>query len=99
MNKTIANVQTVDRNVNQLQQNIQQAMKPILNNPMQYGNFISTTLNVGKNVIPIGLQQTQQGWIIMDIDGAAIIYRSTPLNSTNLSLNSSAKVDVIIYVF
>jgi hypothetical protein len=53
----------------------------------------------GTTIINHGLGKMQQGWFIVDINGAATIYRSQPLNDKTLILNSSAAVIVSIGVF
>jgi hypothetical protein len=40
-----------------------------------------------------------QGWMITDINAAAAIYRSAPLNNLTLTLNASAACIVNIGVF
>ena len=45
------------------------------------------------------LGRLQQGWIILDVNGAATIYRSQPFNATTLTLTSSAAVTVNVGVF
>jgi hypothetical protein len=45
------------------------------------------------------LDRIMQGWMITDINGAATIYRSQPLNSKTLTLTSNAAVTVNLYVF
>ena len=46
-----------------------------------------------------GLQQTMQGWMITDINAAATVYRSQPLNDKTLTLTSSAACTVDLVVF
>lgn len=45
------------------------------------------------------LGRVQQGWFLVDIDGAATIYRSQPFNDKTLILTSDAAVTVNIGVF
>lgn len=75
-------------------------LDPLLKNPI---NGISILSNVqlidGSTVINHGLGQLQQGWFLIDIDGAATIYRSQPFSTTTLTLVSSAAVTVSIGVF
>lgn len=53
----------------------------------------------GATVINHLLGRKMQGWVIVDINGAATIYRSSPLNDKTLTLTSSAAVTVNIEVF
>lgn len=39
------------------------------------------------------------GWIIVDVDAAATIYRSQPLNDITLTLTSNAVATVNLWVF
>jgi hypothetical protein len=75
-------------------------LNPLLRNPL---NGISTLENIslktGENVINHLLGQVQQGWIIVDIQGAATVFRSAPFNSKTLTLTASAPVIVSIGVY
>lgn len=75
-------------------------LNPLIKNPL---NDVSIIPNVklinGVNNINHLLQQTQQGWFLIDIQGAATIYRSAPFNNTTLTLTSNAAVTVSIGVF
>lgn len=104
MIKQLALVQTQDRNVNQLQQNIKQTLQPILNNPLVDG-LVKTAvqLQTGNNTIPHGLGRTLQGWIPVRYHGAwAQIYDLQDTNqdaSTTLILNASAPAEIDLYLF
>ena len=75
-------------------------LNPFLGLPFNNVNILpSLTLKSGQNVINHLLGQMQQGWVIVDIQGPATIYRSEPFNSKTLSLTSSAAVTVTIGVF
>jgi len=66
-------------------------------------NDVSILKNVvlinGVTVVPHKLTQTMQGWRIVDINGAATIYRSAPFNAKTLTLTSNAAVTVALEVF
>lgn len=75
-------------------------LDPWLGNPVSGIRILSNVvLNNGTTVINHGLGQVQQGWFLVDIQGAATIYRSAPFNDLTLTLVSSAKVTVSIGVF
>ena len=75
-------------------------LDPVLANPQTNMRIIpNVQLINGATVINHGLQQMQQGWILVDVQGAATIYRSQPFNSTNLTLTSNASVTVSIGVY
>lgn len=97
-------VQTTDRTINQLQQNIAQAVQPLLSNAQNLGGLLtSISLNVGSNTINHGLDRTLQGWSIVRLRSTfAQIYDTQDSNqspSKTLLLTSDTAVVVDIYVF
>lgn len=75
-------------------------LDPIIANPITNPRILKNiSLASGNTTINHGLDQTQQGWYITDINGAATIYRSQPFNNKTLTLTSSAAVTVDIGVF
>lgn len=75
-------------------------LNPVLANPMTNMAILkNVVLASGNNTIPHLLQQNQQGWVILDIQGAATIYRNGAFNDTYLYLHSSAGVTCNIGVF
>lgn len=75
-------------------------LDPMLSNPLNKVTILkSVPLASGTNVINHLLGRAQQGWFIVDIQGAATIYRSAPFNNLTLTLHSSAAVTVSIGVF
>lgn len=101
--RSIALVQTDDRKVNQLQQNLKQALDPLLQNPLVNGYVIANTnLVSGDNTISHGLNRPLQGWFPVLIDAAVAIYDNQSSNttpSTTLILNSSGTATISLYVF
>ena len=75
-------------------------LDPLLLNP---ANSISILKNIslinGVNTINHRLGEVPNGWFIIDINGAAQVYRSQPLNSLTLTLTSNAAVIVSLGVF
>jgi hypothetical protein len=75
-------------------------LNPIIASPT---NNISILKNIqlknGANMINHLLGKLPQGWLILDIDGAATIYRSQPFNDLILTLTSNAAVTVTLGVF
>ena len=94
---------TLDRTVNQLQQNVRQVLDPIASNPITSGNLMTgVVLATGNNTIKHGLNRPLQGWIICGQNAAASFYDLQATNqdtSQYLILNSSAAVTVSIYCF
>lgn len=75
-------------------------LNPIIANPMTNMNILTNVvLASGTNVINHGLGRTQRGWVVTDIQGAAVIYRNASFNNVTLSLHSDAGVTVSIGVF
>lgn len=104
MSTSIALVQTQDRTVNQLQQNIRQAVDPLLSNPENLGLLItSVILSIGSNTINHGLGRVLQGWSIVRLRNTfAQIYDTqdgNPSPAKTLLLTSDTLVTVDLYVF
>lgn len=75
-------------------------LNPWLKNPMSAGVFVKDqALILGVTVINHKLGRTPQGWMIVDIQGVATIYRSAAFNDLTLTLTSSAAVTASLYVF
>lgn len=72
----------------------------LLKNPSLQSCLITgVPLVNGVSVINHRLGRTMQGWRLADINGAASIYRSAPLNDLTLTLTSNAAVVVNLEVF
>jgi hypothetical protein len=75
-------------------------LDPVLGNPLVQGNLLTgIALINGVTVINHKLSRQMQGWIIVDQNAAATVYRSAALNSSTLSLTSNAAVTVALWVF
>ena len=75
-------------------------LNPLLANPFNNITILPTvSLTTGVNNINHLLGRMQKGWIIIDIQGPATVYRSQPFNNTTLTLTSSANVTLTIGVF
>ena len=73
---------------------------PVLANPMTNLSILrGVHLVAGDNQISHLLQAKQQGWVILDIDAPATIYRNQPFNDIYLFLNASAPVVITLGVF
>lgn len=53
----------------------------------------------GVTVVNHKLSRQMQGWIIVDQDAGATIYRSAPLNSTTITLTSNAACNISLWCF
>lgn len=89
-----------DRDFMLMQTNWASQLNPALANPLNSANILKgVNLINGVTVINHLLGRMMQGWFITDINGAATVYRSAPMNATTLTLTSSAQVTVNIGVF
>lgn len=75
-------------------------LNPLIANPLNDLSILkNVALGIGETKIPHLLGRMQQGWMILDVNGVATIYRSKPLESLFLYLTSSAAVTVQLGVF
>lgn len=75
-------------------------LNPLLNSPLSSSLILQgVVLATGNNVINHKLSRKLQGWALVDVNGAATIYRSAPKNELTLTLNSNASVVVDLLVF
>lgn len=75
-------------------------LNPVLENPITNLLILSNIrLTIGTNIINHKLDRNQQGWIIVDLQGAVIPFRNAPFNNKTLSLSVSAPVTCSIGVF
>lgn len=100
---SLAQVQSDDRVLNMFQANVAAALIPTFNNPLINGRMITgKVLASGSNIINHGLGRDLQGWFIVGINGAAVIYDTQATNanpSLTLLLTSNATVTVNLFVF
>lgn len=59
----------------------------------------SINLITGVTIVNHGLQRMPIGWYITDINGSALVYRSSAFTASTLTLTSSATVNVSLWVF
>ena len=75
-------------------------LNPLLANPLIQGSLLSDLKLInGTNTFDIYLGKQMTGWIIIDQNASASIYRSAPLNSQTLTLTSDALVTVSLWIF
>jgi hypothetical protein len=73
---------------------------PLLKNPLNDVSIINdVNLKFGANKIAHKLGKKPQGWIILDINAAATIYRSEPFDDLFLTLYSNAVTTISLGVF
>lgn len=92
--------QTSNKDLTLLQSNWKSQLDPILANPVTNLQILKNIiLSPGNNVINHKLGAIQQGYIIVDQQNPAIIYRTAPFNSLTLTLNSSIAATISLGVF
>lgn len=103
MRNRITLVQSTDRNMNQLQQNINEAMQPLLQNALLNGQLLANVkLLSGPNIINHGLGRVLQGWLIVRQRAAGTVYDLQDANTQpalTLALTASANTNVDLYVY
>lgn len=83
-----------------LQTKWKSVLDPIISNPTTNMSILKNVkLYTGDNQVSHFLQRPQQGWIVVDINGVADVYRYRDFDSIYLYLNSSADVTVSLGVF
>lgn len=97
---SIPRMQTTNREINQLQQSISQAVNPVLQNPISQGSLVTNqSLSSGNNQVPHGLGRQAQGRAIVYQSAASNIYDYQKPDNKFFYLNASAAVTVSLYVF
>lgn len=74
-------------------------LNPLLSNKLISGRLLTFPIINGVTVINHGLASEMQGWIQVDINAAATVYRSQPLNAKTLTLTSNAAATITLWVF
>lgn len=97
-------LQTSDRLIDQIQTNLGNVINPIASNLLVQGHFINNVILIAgiTNIIPTGLNQNLNGWMITRLRGNSIIWDEQDTNPTpnqNLQLICSANVTVDLYIF
>lgn len=99
---SIPRIQTTDRNVNQLQQNIIQgvnSMQTQIQSGIAGGQVISSiSLNTGSNTVPHTLGRTPVGAILI-LSPAAITAICTAVASATITIHASGADMVSLYVW
>jgi len=99
MSSALGNQQTNDVNLEKIQANTRAATQAARSNPINGGTILNgVSLSVGSNEIPHKMNQKLQGWFIVDINAASLIYK-TASNDKTITLNSSVACVIDLYVF
>lgn len=99
MIKTFRKIQTVDRDLNRVQDQVFQALNPVLKNVLidsvQINDIQITTSGVD---IDHGLGRVPLGWFVVDSTASATVWR-TAWTDRILSLDASGTATISIVVF
>lgn len=96
----IPKVQTTNKDINQLQNNIQQTVGPLSANPVNNGIIVqNVVLAIGDNTVSTGLGRKIQGWQIARQIGPVSEIREVSESNDILVLHSSVATTVNLYVF
>ena len=99
----IRRLNTNDRIIGQIQDNIANVLEPITNIPLNYGvRLTNVILTSGSNTVNHGLNRTLLGWFVTRQRSSATIYDTQDSNTNptkTLILVASANVTVDLFVF
>ncbi len=91
-----------ERELNQIQDNISQALRPLLECPLVNGRLIEDIAIVSgtEKIIDHKLNRILRGWIVTRQDASGNVWESaSTLPLKTLILNSSANITVSLWVF
>ena len=92
-------IQSTIQELNRVQDNFIKWTRGIATLEILKGRLIQDiSLTTGSNSIEHKLGRTPLGWIVVDRDGTATVYKSSA-NSRTLELTSSGSVDISLWVF
>lgn len=96
----IAKVQTTNKDINQLQNNISQTVGPLSANPMNTGIIVpDIDLAIGNNTVQTKLGRKIQGWQIARQQGPFSQITEVSEDNDILVLNSTVATKISLYVF
>lgn len=96
-------LQTPDRMLNMIQDNISEALNPITQQPILNGNILTNvSLAIGENTIQHGLGRILVGWYLVRVRGSVLVYDNQDANLTpNLTLvlvaSAARTVDIAVF--
>jgi hypothetical protein len=96
--KFFAKINFPTSDVQSLQENVAGVLDSLVRVPVIDGVHVTATLASGSNRIAQTLQRIPQGWIIVDRDSAATVYR-TAWDSKTMTLTASGAVTIKMWVY
>ena len=99
--KSYKKITTNDRELNLIQANIEDAVSGVLKNPLLDGVLVDgiNLLSGQPNQIAHTLAREVIGWIVVDQNADARIWKGSPSNSRFIDLRCSNNVSVKVYFF
>ena len=99
MPKSLKRIRTEDRDLSRVQDRVNEAIQPLISNPLVDGVLVSATITAAGDIqVPHLLSRQPLGWIIVDQTQPAEIYRQS-WDSRFLTLNVNSATILKIYVF
>lgn len=102
MLKSMKKLQSPDRVMNTIQDNVETALRPLLTNPLLDGTLIeNVSIPTGSpKTIEHGLGRAVRGWYVVSPQANAVVWETpSALPTKTLILNSSANVDCKLWVY
>lgn len=78
-----------------------QSLNTVISNPLLQGQLLSniSLAATTPKVINHGLARQMLGWFLIDNTANAVVWRTAPLNSQTITLESSAITTIAMWVF
>lgn len=96
--KALAKINFPTQDVQSLQENVAGVLDPLVRIPILDGVQFSAPLVTGSNRLAHPLQRIPLGWITVDRNGVATVYR-TAWDSRTITLTASAAVTLQIWIY
>jgi hypothetical protein len=102
MPSNISKIQTDNRVLNQIQDNVQRALQPLVTSPLSDGLILeNVSLAVGSNSVTHPLGRAVKGWTTMRVRAAATFYDTqdsnpTPDKTLQITASAAATVDLFL---
>jgi len=103
MQKAFRKIRVTDRDLDSVQTNVAQSLTPLLKSAIVDGALVTDILLAsGVNRVSHSLGRIPLGWIIVDRDTAATVFKSVAPNitdSSTISFTASAPITISVWFF
>ena len=100
MIKPFRKINTNDLGLMQLQTNVYESLSPLSRLPLLNGTLLeAVSLSTSDTQVEHKLGRKPLGWLLVDIDADATVFRTAAFNEQFITLQSSAAVTCNIWVF